>query len=129
MTAGSACTMSTAAEIAAIQGVTSSPWWITTCIVAQIASFSISAVQFSMYSLESNYRRDSISASMLDLPGRYLMTKLKSASSASHRCPLRTTWLTTVFKWIVVRVDSEGGGVEQVITKLLSYRPFEGKEL
>ena len=57
------------------------------CIVPQIVSFSISAVHSSMYSMGSNGRRDSTSASMLDIPGRYLMLKLKSASSATHRYP------------------------------------------
>ena len=110
VTARSACTMSMLAEITSTQGVTSCPWWITSWVVAQIASFSISALQFSMYLPGSNDRRDSISSSMLDWPGRYLMSKLKSASSATKRCPA-----------IVSK--------QQVITKLLSYRQFEGKEL
>lgn len=46
-----------------------------------------------MYALKSSGRRDSTSASMLDLPGRYLMLKLKSASSATHRCPTAVFFL------------------------------------
>ena len=87
VTTGSAWSMPTLAETAVTQGAASSFWWITACIVAQIAFFSIFLVQAPMYSLGSNGRRDRTSVSMLDLPGQCLISKLKLACSATRRCP------------------------------------------
>ena len=47
--------------------------------------------------------QDRASASMLAFPGLYLMTNLKSASSATQRCVVAFS-LAVVSKWVVICV-------------------------
>ena len=60
-------------------------WASNASTVALIQSSSTSSVQMSIYS--SICILDSPSASWLEVPCRYLIVKLKSASSATHRWP------------------------------------------
>lgn len=117
--------MSMFADTVVTQG--SSPF--TTSVVAQIASFSISAVQSSMFLLRSDCRLDNTSTSLLVFLGDTLCWNWNLPILLPTDAPLQATWLTYVSKWIVVSVHSVGHGVVQEFMEFLSYCPVEGQEL
>lgn len=84
---GSGWEMPMFADTVDTKGVTRSPWWIIAYIVAQIASFSISAVHLPMLLLMSNGRLDNTSTSLFVFCEWYFIFKSKSANSATHGYP------------------------------------------
>ena len=96
------------------KGVTRFPWRIITYVAAQIASFSISAVQLPMFLLMSNGRLDNTSTSLFVFCEWYFIFKSKSAYSATHGYPTAGS-LVDVCKWIVVAVDGLEHGLVQEI--------------
>ena len=60
--------------------------------VALITSCDVSVVQVGMYWLIFRGFLDNVSVSLFTFPGLFLMSKLKSASSATQRCPVELSF-------------------------------------
>ena len=84
----SGCTFNECAVTAEIHGMLNWTWAFTLLTAALMVLSDALQVHKDMYFSMSSSKRDRTSASTFTLPGLYLMSKLKSVSLATQRCPV-----------------------------------------